>query len=119
MQAQISGLFSRYCNSHAGKIRIRSILDSSSCSATKVRVKIQQLFQRIPCLDGLKSADNDRFSYVTKTILPKIERSKQNRTLLFIPSYFDFVRVRNWLIECGQKFVAVHEYARQSEVRNE
>ncbi len=47
-------------------------------------------------------------------MLAAVRRTKQRRTLLFLPSYFDFVRVRNWLTERDFDFVAVHEYSRTS-----
>jgi U3 small nucleolar RNA-associated protein 25 len=49
-------------------------------------------------------------------LMPSIKQSEQERTLLFIPSYYDFVRVRNWLTENSYLFAAIHEYSRTSEV---
>jgi U3 small nucleolar RNA-associated protein 25 len=43
-------------------------------------------------------------------------RLKQKHTLIFIPSYFDFVSVRNLLLKQEASFVSVTEYARVSEV---
>jgi U3 small nucleolar RNA-associated protein 25 len=116
LQSQVSGLLLRCCGSHAGKIRVRPVEGATSSSAATLRVSHPQLFQRVTCNSGFRGADDDRFAYVTKTVIPAMQRSKQARTLLFVPSYFDFVRIRNYLIELGQKFVAIHEYARPSEV---
>jgi U3 small nucleolar RNA-associated protein 25 len=37
-------------------------------------------------------------------------------TLVFVPSYFDFVRLRNYLKRQMQSFVQLHEYAEAGRV---
>jgi hypothetical protein len=51
------------------------------------------VFHRIAC-SSFREQGEERFRYFTKTVLPEILRLKQTRTLVFIPSYLDFVRVR-------------------------
>lgn len=74
-----------------------------------------QVFQRVPC-DSLASQDDSRFDYFVGTVLPQVLRSKQTHTAIFIPSYFDYVRIRNHLMKNRASVVNVHEYSRGSEV---
>jgi len=75
-----------------------------------------QVFQRVPC-DSLASQDDSRFEYFVGTVLLQVLRSKQTHTAVFIPSYFDYVRVRNHLMKNKASVVNVHEYSRGSEVQ--
>jgi len=69
-------------------------------------VPIFQEFYRLDFDDVEKQTDN-RFNYFVNKILPKLNE----QTLLFIPSYFDFVRLRNYMKKENCSFVQVHEYA--------
>lgn len=62
-------------------------------------LKIKQTFSRLesPSIVG----DPDvRFAYFTSSIIPSLTRRNRDSigTLIFIPSYLDFVRVRNYLV---------------------
>lgn len=59
-----------------------------------------------------KSQSDYRFNYFVKNILPKCE----NGTLIFISSYFDFIRVRNYLKREEESFVQLHEYAKDAKI---
>lgn len=74
-----------------------------------------QVFQRVPC-DSLITQDSSRFEYFVGTVLPQVLRAKQTHTAVFVPSYFDYVRVRNHLMKNKASVVNVHEYSRGSEV---
>lgn len=58
-----------------------------------------------------KNADR-RFEFFVREIFPKCEQ----QTLVFIPSYFDFVRLRNYFKKENESFVQVHEYAEKGKV---
>lgn len=57
-----------------------------------------------------------RFKFFTETVLPNIEKSKLTHVLVFIPSYFDFVRVRNHLREQESDFAQICEYTERPNV---
>jgi Utp25, U3 small nucleolar RNA-associated SSU processome protein 25 len=67
-----------------------------------------QVFQRVPCpLTALPDAqDEARFAPFKSTVLPVLlsglNGSCQPHTALFIPSYYDYVRVRNELLRREQ-----------------
>uniref|UniRef100_A0A915NW40 Digestive organ expansion factor homolog n=1 Tax=Meloidogyne floridensis TaxID=298350 RepID=A0A915NW40_9BILA len=71
-----------------------------------------QYFHRFEAISPTEQA-NERFKYFVEQILPKCETG----TLIFIPSYFDFVRIRNFLKKRNNEtFVQLHEYAEQGKI---
>lgn len=111
--------FKRYSKSIAGQLKVRRRVSSENASISNVLlVKLRQVFQRMPC-SSLASQGNDRLTYFSKKVLPQLLQLQQKHTLIYIPSYFDFVGIRNILLKKDQTshdFVSVTEYARVSEV---
>eukprot|EP00903_Cladosiphon_okamuranus_P017494 g16114.t1 len=109
----LNALASRHLRNHDGVIKVsRPSGDGYICG---VALQAKQVFQRVPC-DSLATQDDSRFDYFVGTVLPQVLRSKQTHTAIFIPSYFDYVRIRNHLMKNKTSVVNVHEYSRGSEV---
>ncbi|CAJ0584325.1 unnamed protein product, partial [Mesorhabditis spiculigera] len=72
----------------------------------KVNVPICQEFHRVK-VDKADDASELRFNYFKDKVLGKLEQ----HTLVFVPSYFDFVRLRNYMNTSLESFVQCHEYA--------
>ncbi|KAI5778232.1 hypothetical protein EDC01DRAFT_697321 [Geopyxis carbonaria] len=72
-------------------------------------LQIQQIFTRFP--SASPAADPDaRFKHFTSAIMPSITRNASTGgSLVFIPSYFDFVRVRNHFDTLDISFGAISE----------
>jgi len=69
---------------------------------------ILQTFTRID--PPTTAADLDaRFDYFSKVVLPSLPRNTSTSTLIFVPSYFDFVRMRNDLHNTPISIGAVSE----------
>ncbi|KAL3783403.1 LOW QUALITY PROTEIN: hypothetical protein ACHAW5_008767 [Stephanodiscus triporus] len=75
----------------------------------------RQVFQRVTC-QSPSEAGPDRLRYFSEHVLPKLTRSGQKHTLIYVPSYFDFIALRNLLLKREVDFVSITEYARVSEV---
>ncbi|KAM0271083.1 hypothetical protein ACHAQH_009232 [Verticillium albo-atrum] len=82
------------CHNWAGKVRFQP-----ECQGMlqQLPVKARQTFSRFEA----KSVDKDpdaRFAYFTSAIVPALLRRGKDiaGTLIFVPSYLDFVRVRNY-----------------------
>lgn len=49
-------------------------------------------------------------------ILPQYRDSVMSHTFIYVPSYFDFVRLRNYLKKEDVSFASISEYSQRSEV---
>jgi hypothetical protein len=125
-------LFAAQGKSHAGAVRLRGVQQKGA--AARLAAPHAQLFQRIgpsataaakaagtssssSSSSSLGAVDELRFAHLTNTVLAAAYRVHQRHTLVFVPDYLDFVRIRQWLSDQGHSFAAVHEYSRESEVR--
>ena len=106
--------FKRYAKSIAGMMKLRrQTMNADDASIARVVSNVRQVFQRIPCRSFMHQSE-DRLKYFADELLPSIRKRKY--TLLFIPSYFDFVAVRNLLLKREVDFASITEYSRNSEV---
>jgi hypothetical protein len=48
------------------------------------------------------AADDMRYKHFVKRVLPRLRENPQPGALVFVRSYFDFVRVRNLLTSVGR-----------------
>ena len=120
----ILSTFKRFAQSVSGVVRVkeRFPVERASVSSVVVSSNIRQAFQRVQSTSFATQSD-DRVNYFMERVLPHLERKQQSHTMIFIPSYFDFLSLRNALLqrqkESGSSaldFVSVTEYARATEV---
>lgn len=90
----LNSLFKRLCYNHQGKIKIQP--SSGDGTISKVIPQIKQHFQRLEC-DNIAEITDFRFNYFVEQVYPHLLTDVLKGTMIFIPSYFDFVRVRNFL----------------------
>lgn len=57
-----------------------------------------------------------RFQFFLDKVLPQYRDSVMSHTLIYIPSYFDYVRLRNYMKKEEIKFASTCEYSSKSEV---
>ncbi|KAL1500033.1 hypothetical protein AB1Y20_012710 [Prymnesium parvum] len=100
----------------AGRVRTRA---SYAGLLAKVPPALRQLFVRFAADDPATAADArlDAFrDRLLPSLLSSFSAGPEGRTLLFVPSYFDFVRVRELLTAEGVPFVAISEYTPTKQV---
>ncbi|XP_014769386.1 U3 small nucleolar RNA-associated protein 25 homolog isoform X1 [Octopus bimaculoides] len=110
----INVLFNKCSLNYAGKLMVcPSTTDGSIC---QVALQIPMIFHRIECSSYSQSVDI-RFNTFIKKILPKYRgASNMNSTMIFIPSYFDFVRIRNYFIKNEIDFLQISEYSKRKDI---
>lgn len=107
--------FKRFGKSIVGSVKMHRKTSPEEAALANVLVPMKQVFQRIPVVAYDQQTDS-RTQYFVKNILPEIQRHKQKHTMIYIPSYFDFVALRNIFLKREIAFVSVHEYSRHTEV---
>ncbi|CAM6111222.1 unnamed protein product [Calypogeia fissa] len=110
--AGVNAMFHRACVNYAGKVKIRCEYEGV---LAKVVLQVRQVYEKIDC-SGITDVDDARFEFFVKQIFPKLKNSFQDGTMIFIRSYFDFVRLRNFLKSQSASFCLLGEYTKQSDV---
>lgn len=108
----INALFNHHCLNYEGKVKV--VCDNKGV-LPKVVLQIRQVYERFDT-KTIEDADESRFEYFTKQVYPKIKDSIQGGTMIFINSYFDFVRLRNFLKSQEASFCMLGEYTKQSDI---
>lgn len=93
LNIDINSLFNRSCHNTLGKIKIKPSYNVGAVS--QVIPKIRQIFHRIDCTSA-KQLDDARFNYFVSEVYPHIKSTLQHGVLIYVPSYFDYVRIRNF-----------------------
>ncbi|CAM1500882.1 Fc.00g100440.m01.CDS01 [Cosmosporella sp. VM-42] len=110
---ELSELFRLHCHNWAGKVRLQPEYPGM---LQQLGIKAKQTFSRFQSSSVDKDPDA-RFEYFTSAIVPSLAKRAKDATgtLIFIPSYLDFVRVRNYFANDpavdNVTFGAVSEYA--------
>ncbi|BFZ54358.1 rRNA-binding ribosome biosynthesis protein utp25 [Savitreella phatthalungensis] len=112
---ELRSLFAKGVNC-AGSIR--SAVQYDNGAIDRVGVSIAQTFVKV--YGGQTPADEPdaRFEFFKNAVLPRLKMTMsgaQDATLLFVPSYFDFTRVRNHIKEQEIECETLSEYSTTSE----
>jgi len=107
---EVNALFSRFCPNHAGIAKWTKVYKGV---LPLIVPQLRHTFE--PLRPALKVPADDpeaRFETFKSSFWPRIrDASRAGGQLLYIPSYFDFVRVRNYLREQAASFVTLSEYS--------
>nr|XP_031825642.1 digestive organ expansion factor homolog [Nomia melanderi] len=110
---EIYGVFNKRCYNYAGKIKIMNPV--SLGTICQVVVQVPQVFHRFESSSHFQALEQRMDFFVTK-ILPQYKDRIMNHTLIFIPSYFDFVKLRNYFKKEEYSFVQICEYSKDSKI---
>lgn len=119
---EINKLFNKYMHNVAGRMHFIPRKDGI---IGDLGVDVKQTFSRYHSPSPLTDPDN-RFKHFTTAIVPSLTRQVKSAasgaqgTLIFIPSYLDFVRVRNYFSDSSAtqniSFGSISEYTSVREV---
>ena len=110
---EIHAIFNKKCFNYAGKIKTaNSCISGSIC---QVVVQVPQVFHKFVAPNHTQAIETRMDFFVTK-ILPQYKDSIMNHTLIFVPSYFDFVKLRNYFKKEELSFVQICEYSKDAKI---
>ena len=111
----ITAFFNKYSHNYCGKVITKNEINSSKASVNSVYIQCPQIFHRFDCTSLALSSDQ-RFDFFVSTILPKFRDRLMGRTMIYIPSYFDFVRLRNYFRKQEINCTQICEYTNDGKV---
>ncbi|KAJ6852080.1 U3 small nucleolar RNA-associated protein 25 isoform X2 [Iris pallida] len=108
----MNALFNRLCVNYEGKVKLRSEYKGV---LSKVLGEVRQVYERFDA-SSIVDVDDSRLEYFSQKVYPKIKDSLEGGTMLFISSYFEFVRLRNFLKSQNASFCLLGEYTKSSDI---
>lgn len=116
---KINTLYNKHMRNIAGRLKYTA--DYTSGLIESLSYGIKQTYLRFESPSHLTDPDA-RFKYFSSTILPSIMRIPKPveggiGVVVFIPSYLDFVRVRNSLVDTDIAYASISEYTDATDVR--
>lgn len=104
---RINSIFNKHCFNYRGQVAVRNLpLTGSIC---QVLVQLPHVFQRLEA-ESLITVMDARFAFFTDKILPQYRDAVMSHTMIYIPSYFDYVRLRNYFKKEELNFTHICEY---------
>ncbi|KAF2635151.1 U3 small nucleolar RNA-associated protein 25 [Massarina eburnea CBS 473.64] len=116
---KINTLYNKHMRNYSGRLKFTP--DYTSGLIENLSYGIKQTFSRFDSPSHLTDPDA-RFKYFNTAILPQITRLPRPPqggpgVLVFIPSYLDFVRVRNALVDSDLSYASISEYTDATDIR--
>ncbi|KPP63705.1 hypothetical protein Z043_118011 [Scleropages formosus] len=109
---QINNLLTKHCFNYRGQVSVKNL--SKVGSICQVVVQLPHVFQR---LNSESFTDQEcRFQFFVDKVLPQYRDAVMSHTLIYVPSYFDYVRLRNYLRKEEVNFASICEYSARSQV---
>ncbi|CAF1034964.1 unnamed protein product [Rotaria sordida] len=105
-------LFHRFSTNYSGQCLIQPSFPLNGY--IRPLSTFNQLFQRIPVCDPTL-----RFNYFIEHILPRFDTSAYEHTLIYLSSYFDFVRLKNYMRTEKHKqfnYLTLNEYSTKKQI---
>ncbi|XP_077432927.1 U3 small nucleolar RNA-associated protein 25 homolog [Vanacampus margaritifer] len=109
---QINNILTKQCVNYRGQISVKNVPKTGSIC--QVLVQLPHVFQMFSSDSFLNH--EARFQFFVDKVLPQYKDSVMSHTLIYIPSYFDYVRLRNYMKKLEMSFASVCEYSSKSEV---
>lgn len=110
---EFRSLFNNRCRNYAGKVRTANLVQHGSIR--HVVMEIPQMFHRIE-VKSLDTSFDTRFEYFTNTILPQFKSATMAHCMVYVPSYFDYVRIRNYFKKEEINFTQICEYTKDNKI---
>ncbi|XP_063080065.1 U3 small nucleolar RNA-associated protein 25 homolog [Engraulis encrasicolus] len=111
-EPQINNILTKHSFNYRGQIATKNLPKVGSICQVLVQLPhVFQLFNSDSFMD-----QDARFQFFVDKVLPQYRDSVMSHTFIYVPSYFDFVRIRNYLKKEEVNFTALSEYSQRSEV---
>ena len=110
---EIRAILNKNCFNFAGKILSSNPYEIGAISSIVSTVPV--VFHRFDTNSAARAVD-DRFEYFVSKVMPDFKKDMMYHTMIFVPSYFDYVRVRNWCQSSDLDFAEICEYTKDKKM---
>ncbi|XP_060871042.1 U3 small nucleolar RNA-associated protein 25 homolog [Metopolophium dirhodum] len=101
------------CSSYGGSVSVVNPIVTGTIS--HVVCSLKQFYHKLNSKTPTESI-KQRFEYFINKILTQLQASSEKHVLIYVPSYFDFVCIRNYLKTEDYSFVQISEYTKPGKV---
>ncbi|KAF7252285.1 hypothetical protein EYD10_02227 [Varanus komodoensis] len=108
---QINSIFNKHCFNYRGQVAVRNAPLSGSIS--HVVVQLPHVFRKVEAENSISVIDA-RFHFFIDKVLPEYRDAVMSHTVIYVPSYFDYVRLRNYFKKEELNFTHMCEYTSKS-----
>ncbi|KAK6152161.1 hypothetical protein DH2020_014796 [Rehmannia glutinosa] len=109
---ELNALFNQHCLNYRGKVKLECKYKGV---LPKILIQVRQIYERFDT-ESIAEADDARLKYFCEKVFPKIKDSVQNGVMIFVSSYFEFVRLRNYLKSQAASFCLFGEYIKRNDI---
>ncbi|XP_067844411.1 U3 small nucleolar RNA-associated protein 25 homolog [Heptranchias perlo] len=110
---QINAIHNKHCFNYRGQVAVRNMPQTGSIC--HVVVQLPHVFQRVD-VSSFTGLPDARFEFFIKKILPQYREAVMSHTLIYVPVYFDYVRLRNYFNREEINFSHICEYSKKSTI---
>lgn len=110
---EFRSLFNNRCRNYRGKVRTANPIMHGSIR--HVLLPLPQIFHRIE-VKSIETSFDTRFQYFVNTILPQFKSATMAHCMIYVPSYFDYIRIRNYLKKEETNFTQICEYTKENKI---
>ncbi|TRY72457.1 hypothetical protein TCAL_01022 [Tigriopus californicus] len=113
LMPEMNTILNKYCMNYAGRVKVSNPIVGGSIR--QVVVSVPMVFHRFESSSPVEAVE-DRFNYFTNKVLPEYKKDLMYHTAIVVPSYFDYVKVRNWFKKSDLDFLEICEYTKDGKV---
>lgn len=110
---EINSIFNKMCFNYAGKASVVNPIEFGKIG--QVFVQLPHVFHKFEARNVLEAIEL-RFEFFIKKILPQQRDNLMKQTLIFVPNYFDYVKLRNYFKREDIPFVQICEYSKDGKI---
>lgn len=109
----LMAIFKNRCVNYGGSVSVVNPIITGTIS--HVVCSLKQFYHKLNSTSPTESI-KQRFEYFINKVLTQIRATNEKHVLIYVPSYFDFVCVRNYLKTEDYSFVQISEYTKPGKV---
>lgn len=118
-KSDVMAMFREFCN-FSGKVQVLEVPQEHG-SMSDVAVQMRQSFFKVGDVQSPVDASERRLKFFFEQTFPAVSALVDSQVLLVVPSYFDYVRVRNRLLKITEedssfRFASICEYSKSKDV---